>query len=315
MTSFSAIQTWQRCPRKYKYAYIDKIQPVQLQPKMSAGSWMHKLLEAHYKNENVRDLHEQLELQFVDKYASEEAQEIADLTWKVYKRYVEKYWEDENLWEIASVERGYEIEGISFTPDLVVKYKDGKGVWLVDHKTVDTIPQEQDKMLDFQRLAYIGGMIEAGYDVKGFIFNYIKRKLPGKPRMKKSGTPGIAYLKTIDTDYETLKAFVSGADPFVAKLPEVERRLEELVLYNNFFHRAYFPTHKEFALEIFNDMKISGMELAVSSLFPRNINTAPGAGSCHYCPYMTLCLGRALGINEEDALLDYEEKTKKGELV
>lgn len=290
---------------------------------------MHLLLEAYYNSEDVFKLHTQLEIDFGEKYTVEEAEEIGDLTIKVFNRYVEKYWEDTKIWEVISVENTFEQDHVTFTPDLIIRYTGTGDLWLVDHKTVTSIPSGFDQALDFQRLMYLGGMLLKGYEIKGFIFNYIKRKLPVEPRMKKSGTPGIAYLKTIDTDYETLKGFLKTQPKWIGETEEVERRLEELVLHNNFFHRAYFPVDKELAIEVFQETSqwvAPDIREAVAEheraphvhpavLFPRSINTAPGSQSCHSCAFMTPCLGRALGISEADALLDYEKKTPKGYLT
>jgi ATP-dependent helicase/DNAse subunit B len=53
--SFSQLQLFQQCPRKYQYKYIDKIKEKEFEssPDLILGQSVHKVLENLYNNVNV----------------------------------------------------------------------------------------------------------------------------------------------------------------------------------------------------------------------------------------------------------------------
>ena len=206
--SHSALKTAQRCLKQWSYKYIDRLEPVVGKPHLEKGSELHALLEQYYRG-----------LEFAD-YKSEEDVEII-------QRYLDHYYKDS--WEIIAVEHEYEMTLGGFTlvfiPDLVVRIN-GE-VWIVDHKSTASIPDEWDlyNMSDFQHLLYIEGMRQNGYDVAGFIFNYIRTKPPTMPKLRKDGT---VLAKVADLELANEGWKLNGEGLVLVKLKHGQRavRLE-----------------------------------------------------------------------------------------
>ena len=191
--SHSALKLFQRCQLRWKYRYIDRLEPKDRPKYFERGSDLHALLEAYY--DPTADFGKEF------RTASEEDTDV--LT-----RYAAR-WDDED-WKVLSVEEEFHLEigehKLVFIPDLIVQI--GDDVWVVDHKTTANIPDEWDEynMTDFQHLLYIAGVQLLYPNVRGFLFNYIRTKAPTQPKLIKDGTR-ISGVRSIDTDYDTLKAF------------------------------------------------------------------------------------------------------------
>jgi hypothetical protein len=123
--------------------------------------------------------------------------------------------------------------------------EDEYGIWIVDHKTHKQLPDIWFRLLDFQSVLYIWAAWNMGIKVRGFIWNYIRTKVPTTPSLAYAGTAR-ERLSTaaIDTDYVTyylgIKALDRLNDPVaVAKLRELKSQRWEYgkVQTSPFFRR------------------------------------------------------------------------------
>jgi len=287
--SHTALKMFQRCAKRWSYRYINRLEPAVKGEALSRGSDLHQMLEYYYSEEEW------------------DLEEFTTENQKLIVAYDQHYGEEE--WEIVSVEHEYEMTigayTLVFKPDLVVRIN-GE-IWIVDHKTTVRIPDEYDEynMTDFQHLLYIEGMKQNGYDVRGFLFNYIRTKAPTQPKLRKDGK--IADLRRLDTDVPTLTAFAElvGLDTD----PDV---IDKLVILhhtaNKFFQRHFILTNDHAVDEAVYStvLVLEEMEIAErNEAYPRHVLPGwAGAAACSKCEFQGICQTEMLGMDVDLELLD-----------
>jgi len=298
--SHSALKLFQRCQLKWKYKYIDRLEvkPEDRPKYFERGSDLHALLEATYDPD--QSLGDAILAASPENYA-------------LMERYFNK-WDDDD-WEVLSVEEEFHLEigehKLVFIPDLIVQI--GDDVWVVDHKTTANIPDEWDEynMTDFQHLLYIAGVRLLYPNVRGFLFNYIRTKAPTQPKLIKDGSR-ISAVRSIDTDYDTLKAF---ADKTGTLDSETQDKLNILKHSPD----RYFQRHYIIAPDSAVDQCIADTDAVLTEMdwkehffdapFPRHVvSKFAGAMACAKCEFQPLCHAELLGINTDIVLLNYVER-------
>lgn len=290
--SHSAFKAFQRCAKKWSYIYIDKIVPKETAKYLDRG----------------HDLHEHLAVLYTDDYMGA-VPELSEEDQELLVRYHKKWYEEDKKWRVISVEANYEFEIDAFTvvfkPDLVVEIN-GE-VWIVDHKTTANIPDEWDpyNMSDFQHLLYVAGMRSKGFDVKGFIFNYMSTKAPSQPSLIKDGSR-IAYLAQLATDYDTLVRF--GLKHGLLEDPLVQDKLAIIKgAPDRFFQRHYLMVPDAAIDNMLSDVHniLIDMEIAEGcGSYPRHVVAGfAGSMACGKCAYQPICHAELLGIDTADLLL------------
>lgn len=284
--SHTAIKMWQRCPRKWKYRYVDRLESSEPAPHLVEGTELHEELAAYYMGESFEP--SEIVSRYMDHYADED-------------------------WEVLAAEDDLEMslwgETVVFKPDLVVRQ--AGEVWVVDHKTVKTIPDETDpyNMTDFQHLLYLEGVRQQGWNPRGFIFNYIRRKSPTLPRLTKDGR--IAYLNTIDTDERTLLEFAEehGLDGD----EDVQHKLRMMRMTpNRWFQRHYILNNPVAVSEALRDTYAVIKQIEAADEYPRHVVGGFGGGSaCRNCEFQGICYNEMTGLNTNLEILGLREREKK----
>lgn len=273
--SHSAIKTFQRCARKWAFLYKDRIIPEFKPAAMERGIELHELLAEYYDGSKTG----------AGFLPDTENEEYRDLLW----RYDNHWSDDDQKWKVYAVEEELETmvygHKVVFKPDLVVNINDE--LWIVDHKTTANIPEEYDpyNMTDFQHLLYVAGMQELGYNIAGFIFNYIRTKPPAEVKLIKDGSR-IADVRRVDTDYNTLQKFAMEN----GVMDEDTKDRLNLIRHspNKFFQRHFLPVNQtavdnamEDIFHILTDMRTA----EVHSNYPRHVVAGFGGSmSCARCP-------------------------------
>lgn len=194
---------------------IEGLEPRLPDEKLKLGSWFHELMAEHYRGGDWRKAHAK-ELKRFNNLFLEEREHYGDLPEKVERMmesYVWHYRHEEEDWEILHVEETFKVEFaegdvFTFKPDLIIRDHSTaeKAIWVVDHKTTRSMPSGEWRLEDLQSTLYPWALRE-GMDlpIKGFVFNYIRKKSPTIPKINKDGS--ISRAK-IDTDYPTLAKFL-----------------------------------------------------------------------------------------------------------
>jgi len=247
ITTHSMLKQMARCPKAMQYKYAERLKPRLLTMRdkpLHRGSWFHSLLQEHYAGRSWKAMHAALTAKYNELF-DEEKEALGDLPTELaalMKSYLWHYGYDKSDpyhgWDVLGTEVTLECPWPD-SPDgtdiyrcrVDILYQDEWGVWIGDHKTHKSLPDTTFRLLDAASPLYIWCARENGYDVRGFVWNYIRTKPPTIPKLAYAGTARERLsLSAIETDYPTfyrgLKAL--GLDPNNDQYqPELERLYEQ----------------------------------------------------------------------------------------
>lgn len=313
--SYSDVLTAQRCLRKYYYANVLKIQPKARNKNMTKGQFFHRLLMGHYLGEDMDALYDELLVEAGKYLINDEVATAVDLLNEAYdmvERYLTFHADDE--WEVLHVEETFTARTaggveISFTPDLIIR--DATGVWIVDHKTTDRMPSAELPVGNLQAFLYSSVIREVYPDFRGFIFNYVRKKVPTEPRLTKTGEKRVADIGRIDTTYEMLRDFLMEEAPELLSDPAHQRRLAELKDNSKFFWRQHIFVTDDMADQILAEVEFTTqlIDLAIdNNMFPRSFLPYAGAQECDNCAYKDICIAELRGYDTKQIMFLYEDR-------
>ncbi len=158
--SYSAIDTYLRCPLQYKFRYIERL-PMKPTPQLSFGSTIHTVLKEFYRDRTapppVEKIVDLLDCAWEDAgfTSVEEETEYRARAIRVLETFWEKHRTDYRCPE--AVEEFFEIplDGVTLTGviDRVDRTSDG-GLEVIDYKTSERIPSERQVQKDLQLSIY-----------------------------------------------------------------------------------------------------------------------------------------------------------------
>jgi PD-(D/E)XK nuclease superfamily protein len=220
VTTHSMLKTYLRCPKQAQYKYAERLKPraaTMRDKPLKRGTWVHELLEVHYQGGDWRERHSKLTKKF-NQLFDEEKDNLGDLPTEcavIMRSYLWHYGADKtdpmHGWKILGTEVTFEAvwpdseDGLDIYRcrlDLLVE--DEYGFLIVDHKTHKQLPDHTTRTLDAASPLYIWAARENGYDVRGFLWNYLRTKAPSSPKMAYVGKANQRLSQgAIDTDYPT----------------------------------------------------------------------------------------------------------------
>lgn len=312
--SYTDLLTYLRCPKKYEFQVVRNLQRKATGVNLYLGILIHNLLMGHYLgtyDETMAEMVATLEDAPLIDDEILEYRDLVDQAEELVLRYLSKH-DDE--WEILHVEETFVVtledgNQISFTPDLIIR--DERGVWVVDHKSTSMMPRGDLPVGNFQAFLYSAAIREIYPDFRGFIFNFMRKKLPTQPRLTKTAPLRIADIGRIDTTYEILHEYVMRVAPQLVDDPATRRRLVELQQEDKFFWRQYVFVTDELSDNVMDDTVavIEHVELALSTgRFPRSFLPYAGAQECDNCSFKELCVAELRGYDTSSVLFLYEER-------
>lgn len=200
----SMLKSFRRCPKQAQYKYVDRLKPKQTSRPLREGDWGHKCLEAYFRGENWRTVHDRLTHQFGELF-DEERDDLGDMPRNMERLLLGYFWHyQQETWTVHDVEFTLEAElpdGTIFRVKIDLLVENEFGLWLVDHKFNKNLPSLNFRLLDIQSPLYVWAAIRNKIPVQGFIWNYVRRKAPTVPQLTKTGR---LSLRKVDTDYPTL---------------------------------------------------------------------------------------------------------------
>jgi hypothetical protein len=324
--SYSKIDTYGKCPALFQYKYIRNLQLKRKDSNLYRGITAHDILKDWflYQREHEEPYLEDPEYFIIEWleafFAEAETPEFVDalFDWQKEVEQVAAYvlgflrlgaFDD---WEVLHVEETFvvEINGeeVTFTPDLVARHPDG-GVWIIDHKTSNKHLDRDALDIKPQALNYYLAVAQFYPDVTGFIFNYIRKKVPTQPRLNKTGKKAVTDLNRIDTTYELLYEFVkkNGLMDDLAH----RRRLGELRDKDTFYFQHPMFITEDMLREAANDLETRLRLMQYSEwnhLYPRQIQPFDG---CKKCEMHAICFTELTGGNTDIVLTWYEPREEK----
>lgn len=212
----SEVQSFLRCRKKWNWEWVEGYRPNIPNNKLFFGTLFHKYLEVLYDTKQPKDAYDVTLQLFQDTDVSGmEQPEVASI-WNLFEivsqQYLEKWWENDETWEILATEYHFEIEldgTVVFEGTIDLIFKDEKGrIWFADHKTTNSIDKyEKNAVMDRQISRYWWALTKLGMEPYGFIYNIILKDYPEKPKLLKTGK-----LSTAKTQKTTLDLYLQAIE-------------------------------------------------------------------------------------------------------
>jgi RecB family exonuclease len=188
LLTYSALNTFRNCPRKYKNRYLDNLRPRERAEALSFGSVIHTAIELWYRSSDVesrlRDVLTYVDDAFENRVVDFNQMVQWHLATAMIRGYAERYAIEE--FEVVEVEKEFvgEIRNpdtgrqsqtfrIAGKVDGIVRCHDG--LYLLEHKTASNIDASYlDKLwTDTQIALYCYYLRELDYPIVGVIYNVL----------------------------------------------------------------------------------------------------------------------------------------------
>lgn len=303
-TSYSQQRTVLRCPKKFEYHYVRKIRPKRDDDKFLLGRAVHEFLDIYYGTqiEGPRDAAFLSALRTFEDYTKENfpnddsALEQAELAEGIVKHYHEWASQNDNF-NVLGTEIPFEVKIADSTWtgrfDGVIEV--GGKLWIMEHKTAKQVKTEH-VLRDKQISAYVLAAKKLGIEVEGVVYNTLKKALPQKPAVLKSGK--LSKAKNANITYDTYMQAINELDHDPDSYGDILDGLKGLE--NPFFQREFVPRTEENSKAVLQDVRATELlkyTMIQNNLFPRN-----DTKDCSWdCPFNELCLAEAEG-NETTVL-------------
>lgn len=186
--TYSALNTFRNCPRKYRHRYIDCLRPREKADALSFGSVVHGALELWYRSVTDPDrlwkVLEFIDQQFPERIGNDGHKAAWQLARAMITGYARRY--DPEDFEVVEVEKSFtgEIRNpdtgrasqtfvMAGKADAIVRRSDG--MYLLEHKTASTIDASYlDKLwTDTQIALYSHYLRQLGYPIVGVLYNVL----------------------------------------------------------------------------------------------------------------------------------------------
>ena len=316
----SKVKMFRRCDKQYSFMVDYADEGYELKPKypslpLKIGGWLHELQQAWHEewagvegaDWEVR--HDQLSQQFNNLF-DEEKEKYGDLpteAYRLFRAYRRHYKDDVERYRVARLHDGSPaIEFVVDVPlmgdhrfkgrvDLMVEDQEYGGLWIWDAKWVKSIPKPDERMMSPQSLMYPWGLFKSDYAVRGFVYNYGRKKPPTVPQVLKKGF--LTTKHSLDSDvYTYLEAIkqLHGDDwKVLAKTYYAEKLRELKARHNDWFRRERVPVDNVRINTALREFKTSCRDILrrATEDIPRNY-----LYNCRFnCDYHDLCVAEFTG--------------------
>jgi hypothetical protein len=323
--TFSALNTFRNCPRKYKHRYVDCLRPREKPDALSFGSVVHGGIELWYRsepNENrLWSVLDYIDQQFPLRAGDDDQKAAWNLARAMLTGYAARY-ETEDF-EIVEVEKPFrgEIRNpdtgrpsqtfvMAGKADAIVERSDG--TYLLEHKTASSIDASYlDKLwTDTQIALYSFYLRQLGYPIVGVIYNILL-----KSRLKqKAGETEAEYEAR---RMELAAKNKSGRSTAKRQMPESDEeflaRLAEWYARPDAFHREHIYLSEDRLAMLQEEVwEITQQYLDARRRGKWLLNTSNCFSyqrPCEYLPYCQSGFNPNVADNLYDIALPHEELT------
>lgn len=313
VVTHSMLGTFKQCPRMTKYKYADRLKPKQQAKPLKRGNWIHTLLEIHHRGGDWKDAHRRLSLQFDDLF-DEEKDVLGDLPREIRRIMAAYFWHyrHDADWNVVEVEMTVETEmpGVGLYRGRVdVLVETPYGLYAVDNKSHKTLPDMDFRMRDAQSALYIWALRKLGYDVQGFIWNYVRYHAPREVKFNKNGSLSKRQGETTyDTAFRSIRS--QGRDPkdyrdLLAPLAK-QRYVHGGPQLSPFFRRSILERDDAMLEQLLREATHTAQRMN-SYPFSGDAVERNNGRACGWCAYKDLCSVELFGGNVRQALRGFRE--------
>ena len=341
----SKIKSFRRCQKQYSFIHDYAPEGYELKPKypslpLKIGGWLHELQEAYHLEwagvttktwkEVQRELTKNFNLLF-DEEKEKYGVDLPDEAYRLFAAYRRHYRDDSEKYRVATLKDGQPgIEFMVEVPmgrhffkgriDLLVEDLEYGGLWIWDAKWVRKIPNADERMMNPQALMYPWALKKAGYDVRGFVFNYGRKKPPTIPPLLKKGF--LTTRHSLDTDVYTylreIKRTHGDGWKRLAKTYYADKIEELKARHNDWFRRERVPVDNVRINAALREFKAT-----VRDILRRQTDDVPRsyAYNCPFnCDYHDPCVAEFTGrditkLLETNYVLEEERYAKEPSFV
>jgi len=264
--SYNNGSTFRGCKKKYYWRYIERLEPIVRLPSLITGAILHEGFDLFFKGTSDIKVLEHITGKFNEAISQQEASDQEDLIiakyiatgmWLHYPYKSEKF-------EMIASEEEFTIPMDNFE---FVGRVDGRAFvnshwWVRELKTTGLSQRQFEGRCETsaQGTGYVYGMQKLGFDVKGLLYDYIK-----KPLLRKGITESVDdFGRRIVNDY----------------------KMRQKLYYNRYYSYRSPIDLKNFEDDI-TALADDIIETTATKKFYRNTDQCWNFGSC--CPYASIC--------------------------
>jgi hypothetical protein len=255
--TYSALNTFRNCPRKYKHRYVDCLRPREKAEALSFGSVIHGAVEFWYRGMGHRDRFAAV-LRFIDlMFPARSGDEREKAHWHLARAMMTGYaacYADEDF-EIVELEKPFtgEIRNpdtgrpsqtfvMAGKADAIVRRADG--LYLLEHKTASSVDASYlDKLwTDTQIALYSYYLRQLGYPIVGVIYNVL---LKSRLQQKAGETEAEFAIRHAELAAKNKNGKSTAKRQLPESDEEFEARLAEWYSRPEAFHREHVYLSEE----------------------------------------------------------------------
>lgn len=215
---------------------------------------------------------------------------------RVYDGYLREYGSDDNVKyeaseEAVSIDIGHGLIYKGHLDKRLITLDDERR-WIMDHKSHKNIPDESNRLNDYQILMYLWSWNRGNPTMKadGIIWDYLRTKPPTIPETLKAG--GLTKRANIDTDVSTymreLTRLRLNPKDYREILADIAKRER-----GRFFQRIKLPApSKGMTEKIVDDFIETSQQMHKAKKFPRNLTR-----DCSWCEFYRYCTADVKGLD------------------
>lgn len=313
--SQSKVKSWRQCRRQYHNKYALGLSKKKVKRPFMFGTIVHHMAEADFKGKDPLKVLNKIELDNKKMFRREIEmygniiEDIRDIMIDYFD-----YWEGEVKpikgpdGSLAEHEFRIELDKqLWFTGkmDAIVKAK--KMRWLMEHKTFNRLPGEDDRWRSVQGASYFKAAEQIGFGtLDGVLWDYVSSKPPAIPTtILKDGSFSQAKINSIPS---RILRFIKENDlkkkDYAKLLADVKENRR------NYFIRIYSPVKPRIVDNIWNDFVITAKEIQEH----HGKRTEQNIGRhCSWCDYQILCKTEAVGSDVDWVIArEYTRESDQG---
>lgn len=310
--SQSKVKYYRNCRQSFFYKHIEEIQPKRTKRPFTFGRIVHRMIEAEAQEEDPFKVLHQIEIDNLPIFTSEKEMygEIITDIGIIMSDYFQYYNDGlrfipvkDETGELRFAEHEFAIPLDDLTKDrrfagmLFKGQVDGLGKtpnklrWLVEHKSFDKFPGEDERWRNVQSVVYVKAVRHLGWmrAVDGVCWNYIKSHAPTIPQLLKDGSR--LSVKEVTTLPSVVRATlaINKLDP---ELPEHVKLLAHADhCRTEYFQRIFTPINENVMESVWSGFLDTALEMREhQNRRDKNIGR-----HCSWCDYEPLCRAELTG--------------------